>query len=412
MNYNPFAEEYHGAKAQLTQLKGERLNALAEVMKHKEFDSEAAHRRILILERQSVQYTKDETETARLIQTIEANVLKLKSERKPWYNLQSVFNGDRNKTSNLISLLRKQIKAHRSGLQHSAAELKKNSEEKKNLQALRSWSVSFDSLLSESRIKALELQIQAIEKSCKDLKQKFEKVESQVKDLLPRHSQLMSERSAMERDISTAMQLEQALDNASSSHERAQIHEECRNTFGEDKPAKVARKRTAQLKYSQHELEKLEARIFKEASIAAREIQQIIIDGNNLCYDNSGFIGLSALLEVVDDLAATYSIIVIFDSDIRGLLNENDAAIRSEFPDYVEVHIVANKEKADLTVLSLAKDDVVYVISNDKYTDHPDQKAVQSQRIIKHEITRERVFVHELQVDRSYFAAIRRKTNR
>lgn len=245
-------------------------------------------------------------------------------------------------------------------------------------------------------IKALELQIQAIEKSCKDLKQKFEKVESHVKYLLSRHSELMLERSAMERDISTTMQLEQALENANSGHERAQIHQECRNTFGEDKPAKVAKKRTAKLKHSQYELEKLEASISKDASIVAREIQQIIIDGNDLCYD----------------LAATYSIIVIFDSGIRVLLKENDASVRAEFPNYVEVHIVANKEKADLTVLSLAKEDVVYVISNDNYIDHSDQKAVQSQRLINYEITQERVFLHELQVDRPYFAASRKNIAR
>lgn len=412
MNYNPFAESYHGAKAQLIQLNGERLKALAEAMKYSEFDSEVAYRRLLILERQSIQYIKDEVDTAKLIETIEANVTKLKAEMKPWYNLNSVFNGERNKTSNLISMLQKQIDAHRSRLKQSASDVKNGSDEKRKLQALRTWSLSFDTLLNESQIKALDLQIQTTEESCSVLKKKFDKVESQVKDLLPRHSQLVSERSALERDIVKAMQLEEALGNASSGRERAQIHEECRDTLGEDRPANVAKKLTARLKHSRFELEKLEARILKDAAIAAREIQQIVIDGNNLCYDNSGFIGLSALLEVVDDLAATYSIIVIFDSDIRGLLKENDAAIRSEFPDYVEVHIVADKEKADLTVLSLAKEDVVYVISNDKYDDHPDQKAVQSKRIIKHEITQERVFVHELQVDRSYFAGTRKKTAR
>ena len=412
MNYNPFAGKYHGAKAQLIQLKGERLKALAEVMKHNEFDSEAAYRRLLILERQSIQYTKDEVDTAKLIDTIEANMTKLRAEIKPWYDLTSVFNGERNKKSNVISLLQKQIDAHRTRLKQSATDVKKGSEEKRKLQALRAWSLSFDSLLSESRIKALDLQIQTIEDSYGDLKTKFEKVENQVKDLLSRHSELMTERSSLERDIVKAMQLEKALENASSGRERAQIHEECRDTLGEDRPSNVAKKLTARLKHSRYELEKLEARIFKDASIAAREIQQIIIDGNNLCYDNSGFIGLSALLEVVDDLAATYSIIVVFDSDIRSLLESNDASIRSEFPDYVEVHIVAGREKADLTVLSLAKEDVVYVISNDNFTDYRDQKAVQSQRLIKHEITRERVFVHELQVDRSYFAASRKKTAR
>jgi len=412
MNYNPFAENYHGAKAQLIQLKAERLKALAQEMKHREFDSEAAHRRLLILERQSIQYAKDEVDTAKLIDTIEANVTKLKAELKPWYNLTSVFNGERNKTSNLISMLQKQIEAHRLRLRQSASEVKNGAEEKRKIQALRAWNLGFDSLLNESRINALELQIQTIEESFGALKKRFDTVESQVRELLSRHSELVSERSSLERDIVKARQLEEALGNASSGRERAQIHEECRDTFGEDRPASVAKKLTARLKHSRYELEKLEARILKDAAIAARDIQQVIIDGNNLCYDNSGFIGLSALLEVVDDLAATYSIIVVFDSDIRSLLDANDASIRSEFPEYVEVHIVAGREKADLTVLSLAKEDVVFVISNDNFKDYPDQKAVQSKRLIKHEITKERVFVHELEVDRSYFAKTRGKTAR
>lgn len=86
------------------------------------------------------------------------------------------------------------------------------------------------------------------------------------------------------------------------------------------------------------------------------------------------------------------------------LQKASDRDIQKCFPEFVEVHVVGTKEKADQTVLALASDTTVFVVSNDRYVDYPDQPAVIEQRVIRHEITREKVFIHELGVDRSYAA--------
>ena len=81
----------------------------------------------------------------------------------------------------------------------------------------------------------------------------------------------------------------------------------------------------------------------------------------------------------------------------------DDKDIRQHFDQEVKVHIVATRNKADKTILELAENSkVTYVVSNDRYSEFSEKKAVVEERIIRHEIVDGRIFIHDLDVNIKY----------
>jgi rRNA-processing protein FCF1 len=146
----------------------------------------------------------------------------------------------------------------------------------------------------------------------------------------------------------------------------------------------------------------LEDRLISISKRASRTIKSLVIDGNNLCYQQQNFIGLVALHAVAKNLSRSYPVLIVFDATIRKWLAMNDRDIAASFGDAVKVHVVATKQKADETLLDSAMDSTTYVISNDRFVDYPDKSAVRDQRVIRHEILNGKVFVHDLGVVENY----------
>ena len=102
-------------------------------------------------------------------------------------------------------------------------------------------------------------------------------------------------------------------------------------------------------------------------------------------------------------LSRIYSVIVVFDSAIRRLLNCDDSGIRKRLGNHAKVHIVASRRLADETILDLAcANELTYVLSNDRFGDFNEKSAVKDGRIIRHEIVDGNVFVHDLQLRAAY----------
>ena len=187
------------------------------------------------------------------------------------------------------------------------------------------------------------------------------------------------------------------LSNARDSRERAIIHQECDRVLGNGKPNIVLKKNRELLKKYKRDLEKLSQRAKKLSSQATREIDAIIIDGNNMAYESDSFIGLNALIPATAILRADYNIIVVFDSEIRSMLKMSGQSISEQFDAAVKIHIVATKQKADETILDLASEKLnYYVISNDRFADYFDKEAVKNKRILRHEIIDNSIFIHDL----------------
>lgn len=206
-----------------------------------------------------------------------------------------------------------------------------------------------------------------------------------------------------------AASLENRLNNAANSYERKMMHEQSERQLGVSRPASAKQKAERHIVSLKRDIDKIERKLRELQSEHSRDIRILVIDGNNMCYQHGRFIGVQAVKAFITAATAEYAIKVVFDASIRRHLNAGNKAIeamvdpqnRCQF-----VHVVATKQAADETILRLATDDQYsYVISNDKYKDYAELACVQQNRVIRHEVVDNRVFVHSLGIETQFTLA-------
>ena len=135
----------------------------------------------------------------------------------------------------------------------------------------------------------------------------------------------------------SAQNFDNKLSSAQNSYDRAIVHQACEKMFGIGSPKKVISNVNQEIHQLERDREKLKTRARNAAKKAARNIQKLIIDGNNLCYQGDRFIGLNILKVLLPKLSESYDITVIFDSSIRRLVQSNDKEIRDLFGQNIKI---------------------------------------------------------------------------
>lgn len=297
---------------------------------------------------------------------------------------------------------------------------------------------AFDAASAPRRIAKLEAAVEVQRQVTAEVRGRHERLHARIDPLLEERADHLKEiarlqselgtqqrkQSRIEQQMRDAEEFKRELDAASSPYERRMIHERCDAALGDGSPGAVRHRLRSELRdatrsaerinprlaKARRDLAKLDDRIGEVTQRQTRVITRLVIDGNNLCYDNTTpqgnpFIGLAALKQTTQALMGRYEIVVVFDASILPLLHKKSAEeLKHRLPECT-VHIVPTRTKADETVLRLANDDPnTYVLSNDRYADYPDMSAVHEGRLIRHEVVDRRVIVNELDVDRPYLA--------
>jgi hypothetical protein len=233
--------------------------------------------------------------------------------------------------------------------------------------------------------------------------EKKNKVDTALEPIVKQVNDAKAKISRAQNDRKRAQTLERNLSNAGNSYERAMAHQACENEFDTGSPSKVISIKEAEIRRLERDLEKMEKRAKDIVTRAARDVKQLVIDGNNLCYEGDKFIGLDALKALVPALADLYKIQIVFDASIRRLLHSGDAEVRDAFGNAAQTHIVATKVKADETVLDLAgATKTAFVVSNDRFAEFQEKPTVSDDRFIRHEIVGGRIFIHDLGISETY----------
>lgn len=239
----------------------------------------------------------------------------------------------------------------------------------------------------EKELESVNLDKINLENILRPIRSEIRKYEANIS----KYTSDMKKAKAMEDDLSC---------EGRTSYDRKMIHEECERLFGNGSPGKILSKSKSALEYNKNNIKKLHSRAEYEIKKFQRKITSIVIDGNNMCYQQGKFVGIDPLVSLSEVLRDQYKITVIFDSDIRSLLKKGDDEIRSMFVDGVSVHPTSTGQKADKTILDLAEnDDHAYVLSNDRFSEYQDCKAVFDDRLIRHEIVDGKVIVNDLDVN-------------
>lgn len=262
---------------------------------------------------------------------------------------------------------------------------------------------AFDPLLAQSAIAALKANLDRIEPQLASLRQRSNDLDEIMREPLENMRKQEAERNVIVSRISRAEAFDSSLSNASSSYERAKIHEQCDRKLGDSKPGNVLRQSRGALRGVDDKIKKLQTRVDSLIRFATWDIRHIVIDGNNLCYEGKRFLRLAALEALVLILARKYKVTLIFDASIRRKLELSSKDIEARFPQAERVHIVASKRTADETVLAAASDDpYTFVLSNDRFVDYPEKMAVKEDRVLRHEIVSQTAYIHELRIAASF----------
>lgn len=258
---------------------------------------------------------------------------------------------------------------------------------------------TFDVLEAKAKVAALEQELSRLLPGLERLQERARKLDRILDELRQPLAGLEEQRRRLDRKIALAEEFEADLNSASSSQERAIIHQRCDSELNDASPGKAKRALLAHRRSIDRDIEKLQHRVQQEIERASYDIRELVIDGSNLCYRSGNvFIGLAALKAVVAALAGQYKITVVFDASMRKNLNMNSVDIESALAAAgVFTHIVASRQKADETILARAEDsDHTFVLSNDRYTDYPEKSAVRQNRVLRHEIIRDEVIIGAL----------------
>lgn len=257
---------------------------------------------------------------------------------------------------------------------------------------------TFDTLETQARVATLTAQLEQWEADLAQVHARKLQLDQLLQEPLAELSRLQRSTTVIKEHIAKAEKFDKSLDRAENSYERKQIHAACSAALGDAKPGKVLGLKQRELESVQRNIGKLEERIRKIVSRSLRVVTEIVIDGNNLCYEQNTFIGLAALLPVAQMLSTAYPVRIIFDASIRHLLQMKDEDIAAQFNKTAKVHVVATQTKADETILDTAEPSDIAVISNDRFAEFPDKPVVRDQRVIRHEILNGMIFIHDLGV--------------
>jgi hypothetical protein len=398
LEYNPYASQLAELEKMVSLTEGKRDDCLHQLDWYDHFDGGKASSLLYEYKREIVTLDKALQCNIEELNNLATRLASLKKELEVNFNIFYLFSSERKAKKIALELAENKF----AQLQRKRNDLHQTTKEKKcildALQVDFDRHNSFDPREAKATIKALTFQIEKFNSQIQEVQRLKDRVDKKLVKLLAELNVLTQRKSETEADVAVAENLNVQLSRAPNSYERKMIHENCDATFGESKPAKVISEKRAVLESVKRNIQKLHGRIIVEANRAARTIKKLVIDGNNLCYQQQRFIGLAALLVVAKRLEDEFLVEIIFDASIRALLKMPDRDIAARFGDRVKVHVVSSQSKADETVLNIAADKSDYVISNDRFSDYPEKAAVLGNRIVRHEILSGQVFIYDLDV--------------
>lgn len=402
MEYNPYAAHYGTLNDRIKQIDQEEKRIRQEISWHKAFDADTANQSMLSAKRELRSLEGDLDFVRTELSQLTDKITILETEARPGIDPRYWFSSERSFKKTWL----KHEKGRFDDLQDFQQTIENDIKAKQEIIAHRQADLeryrNFDRLEADATVIALGHQIERISGEREELVPAMEQLHKQLVEPLAELEILQFERNGPRSEIQEAEALDRQLSNAASSFERKNIHQICQDRFGDSKPSRVIRRLRSELESMDRNIEKLDKRLRSIAKRGAHVRKTLVIDGNNFCYEQSRFIGLSALKAASIKLSENHSVIIVFDASIRSALKTNDRTIASNFADAIKVHVVATKTYADETILDVAAEPGTYVISNDRYRDYPDKIVVKEQRLITFEILNGRALIHELNVNEAF----------
>lgn len=219
---------------------------------------------------------------------------------------------------------------------------------------------------------------------------------------------LYSEETSVSLDLETAENLKIKLESATNRYERKCIHQESERIFQESNLNKIVINLKKRKRSLDKNIDKVDKEIKEKVKILTTNIDLIIIDGNNLCYKKDKFIGdiaLKALVTALLDSEITNKsrILICFDNGISKLLSSTKKDIENNFKSISEkIEVLISNGKADKTIINAAEKSNTFIISNDRFVDFRDKKAIKERRCLRHRMVFNQIHIEEFSIVATY----------
>lgn len=397
MSYNPLAPQLADAQAALARLRNTRAALDEELRWHARFDLEAylAELRTVTERHAGLLATLDDTRSR--VQEAERELRERREDAAMGWNPARWFSAERNAAKQRHAELEAALARLHDRRGEAENQLGEADRRKSHLESELRRHAAVDAALGRERLAQLDRDIAAQEPKVADLARRKERVDVRLTPLLSQLHDREREAIRLDRVLEVAESFQHELDWADNGYERKLVHDQCEEEFGRSSPGAVIREARHQSRALDRDLDKLRRRIAEEARRSARDVRAVVIDGNNLCYDGKEFIGLTALMPVVEVLSRAHDVTVVFDRSISTRWRFSDNELTSSLPG-ARVHVVRSPRAADELVLDVASDPYAVVLSNDRFGEFQDKDAVRDGRIVRHDILKGRVSVPDLEV--------------
>lgn len=431
MNHNPLAKDLKAKAAQLQELDKRRTELASALEWYRDFDLPTVLKAVETHEATCAALTTEEAEVTRELAMAREMAAELRRKaqlgRKPAHWFSPERRAAKEQAAKLLPILADlEQRPAKVAKQLTRARRSRNAATR-NLTKFNDFSVeASEAEISDldAEMPLLQLEHDRLAEQKKALDRQLKKPVEVLSGLQQEERRVDRERSAVldlvdrvERDIDRASRFDRQLSSAANGYERHKIHEECEERFGDGSPRAVISDQRRKLTQAKRDLNsknrqqeairrniaKAEARVARVVERGTRDVRALVLDGSNLCYQGGTFIRFAALRPLCDHLVGAYNVTLVFDASIRQKLGGvTDRALRDTFPN-VTVHVVATKTKADETILAVAEDPYVFVISNDRFSEYGEKPVVRDGRLIRHEIINGRVLVADLDVSVPFF---------
>ncbi len=261
---------------------------------------------------------------------------------------------------------------------------------------------SLDLIALKNEIESLYENIRECETKLDEIRPKKDDVDRFIRGSIDELNELKGRLSYWKNSLKIANDYLYKLNLSLNKYEKSKIHIECKNDFGESSPSKVIRKIENEIESIQRDIRKLCERIKQKVDMKTRIIREILIDGNNLCYANGSHkIGLYAIISLVKEINHKFKdikITLFFDDSISKIIHKDKNEIENIFHGMGAV--CKFYPEADSWITTQASEsEFNYIISNDKFPDFHDKKAIKSKKIFKHLITHNTISVLDLDIE-------------
>ncbi|MGO2140767.1 MAG: hypothetical protein ACTH30_10155 [Leucobacter sp.] len=403
MYYNPYTSQARELETHFAALEATVATHDEQLAWHRSFDAAAAAQRLTEVSAIEESYATQAEDADARMQAIRKQVTELENASKlGWNPTQWLFATERTEAKHHLKRQLAQFKSLKTQKDTYNAELDRARESIATTNESLQQHASFDIAAAEAEISELKAEIRSTTEEISSVKaqeaarlqligiplKKLHSVEHEIRDL--------------EDEVAKAERMDRDLSRAANGYERKLIHDRSQREFDDGTPRRVAERATQRIVAMRRDEEKLRRRVEELIERESQDVQSLVIDGSNLCYEGDRLIGLFAVRELCEKLPQDLSLTVVFDASILKKLGlPSEEALRAKMPG-VAVHMVDDPAGADETILDAAENRTAYVISGDRFVDYPEKAVVQENRVLRSRIINKRVLISRLDINFEY----------